>query len=107
MASSTVGQLALFKYGASATLTPTRNTNSTPGFWGARCAMSFLLKGSGPSNSPISGYAHLNGSNAIRRILILTQPPNSTIVYEANTDLVTGTFSFPHLPAGNYMVIDA
>ncbi len=81
-----------------------RNTNTTPGLWGARNAFA-LLGASG--NKSVSGYAYLNGSPAIRRITIMTQPPKAVVVYETTTNIVAGTFSFPRLPAGNYMVIDS
>jgi hypothetical protein len=68
-----------------------------------------LISGIGPmcegSNS-ISGTTNSGGSPARRLVIVMTQPPRSTIVYEGYSDAATGVFSFPFLPAGNYVVID-
>ncbi len=106
MAASTIGQFALwFTTGKTTSITPTKNTNSGTGLWGAKFAGS-MLGASGPASKVLSGYAHYSSLNAIRRVILMTQPPAPKIVYEAVTDLVTGTFSFPHVPPGNYLVID-
>lgn len=104
MTASTTGQLGSnFGLGKTASNNPTRNTNTTPGLWGARFAGSLL-----PANGSltISGYAHDAGNNAIRRIVVMTQFFPMEVVYETRTNLTTGTFSFPRLPPGNYIVLD-
>lgn len=110
MASLTAGQLVAFlPYGlSSATLAPMRTTPlGTPVLdlgWTARFVGNLLAAG-GSKN--VSGKTYELTSPAVRRVVIMTQPPNAAIVYESNTLLPGATFSFPNLAPGNYMVIDS
>jgi len=68
-----------------------------------------LISGIGPmcdGPNSISGVTNSAGVPARRLVVVMTQPPRSTIVYEGYSDMATGAFTFPFLPAGNYVVID-
>jgi len=102
MADSTVGQLGCFPVGTESQLKTT--PGNTLGGWGFRYALASL---GAPGTKTISGFAHQNAANAIRRIVVMTQPPAPQIIYEFTTDLLTGIFACPaHLPSGNYLVLD-
>ena len=59
---------------------------------------------SGPNS--ISGVTNSAGAPVRRLVVVMTQPPRSVIVYEGYSDAATGSFTFPFLPAGNYVVLD-
>ena len=68
-----------------------------------------ILTGLGPmceGLNSISGTTNSAGVPARRLVVVMTQPPRSVIVYEGYSDMATGAFTFPFLPAGNYVVLD-
>lgn len=105
MASISIGKFTGFMT-SSVPTEPTRTlTTLTAGVgWIARFAGSSFF-GAGDVKS-VSGRAYVAGVPAVRRVVILTQPPNAQIVYEMTTALPLAQFSFPRLPAGNYVVLD-
>lgn len=105
MASSTAGQLApFFGTGGVAQKGPLARLDQGGNLFGARL-FGRTLPQSGVRS--VSGHAYESGVAAARYITILTQPPRPYIVAEFKTSATDAAFSFPHLPAGNYMVIDS
>jgi hypothetical protein len=54
----------------------------------------------------VAGVTKVAGAAVARRVVIMTQPPQSAVVYESDTILPGAAFTFPNLAAGKYVVLD-
>jgi len=102
MANITLGQLGPFLLTKA---TATQIPFTTPKMVATFPARSAFLMTGAPGITSVSGYARELGVPVIRRIIIMTQPPNAAVLYEVTTG-IDGAFSFPELAAGNYLILD-
>jgi hypothetical protein len=71
--------------------------------WGARFT-SNLLRYGGPK--VISGRTFVASVPTARKVVVMTQPPQSQVIFESETLLPGALFSFPKLNPGRYVVLD-
>ena len=81
---------------------PLRSAAAPPS-WTGRFVGNLLEVG---GDKTASGRTYVAGAPVPRRVVIMTQPPQSQVVYESNTILPGAAFSFPKLASGKYVVLD-
>jgi hypothetical protein len=104
MATISSGQLVAFlPYGLASVRRDPMRTSLGYQNWSARYAGSLLVTG---GDKVVSGTTKVGGVVTPRRVVIMTQPPASQVVYESNSVLPGAVFLFPKLAPGNYVVLD-